>query len=235
MRRGSLCLLVASSLALPLLVGCGSEESGTPSTGADATATAPADHRTTDLTVASAALLRPADVPAGWTATPQNGQGRAACAAIQRLRAHPRAVSPGYAHGDVTAVHTVTIFPTAAAADRAFADVVSRANMRCIARTTTQEGYSLFPADVDVGATIASRLDAARLGQRTVATRFALPLRRGAAHARFLQDYVDVKLGRAISILWLRWHATPPDDRLRTSLATTAAARTITALAHDGR
>jgi hypothetical protein len=235
MPRRSLCLLAASGFALPLLAGCGSDEPRATRTAATPKATAPIVGTTADRTIAGAALLRLDDLPAGWTATPQNGQARATCAAIRRLRARPRAVSPGFARDDGAGVHTVTIFPTAAEADRAFTEVVASANVSCVARSISEEARTLFAADVAVGDVIASRLDAEPLAQRTEAIRFTLPLRRRSMHARLFQDYVYTRVGRGLSIVWLRWQFTRPDDRLRASLAATAVRRLRAALAGSGR
>jgi hypothetical protein len=219
------CLLVAGGFAVSLLVGCGSDEPNAASTGAPAQATAPAAGTTSDGETARAALVRLDDLPAGWTSTPQNGQARATCAAIQHLRARPRAVSPGFVQGDGGVVHTVTIFPTAADADRIFTEVVGRANRRCIARSITEGGRMLVPADVKVGDAVASHLHVETPARRIEAIRYTLPLRRGAARARFFEDYVTARVGRGISILWLRSRFVRPDDSLRARLTTRTVAR----------
>src|SRR5690349_9183983 len=121
LRRSLRALLPWGGVALALIAGCGGAESSAPTTADGAPAPPPVVLGTPDRVTAASALLRLRDLPAGWTATPQNGQAPAACAAVRRLRSHARAVSPGFARGDGGIVHTVTLFPSAAEADRIFA------------------------------------------------------------------------------------------------------------------
>jgi hypothetical protein len=216
---------VASALALPLLVGCGSEEPDAASTTAVARATVPTNVTTADLRIAKAALLRLTDLPFDWTGTPRNGQAPATCAAVRRLRARPRAVSPGFIRGDGGIVHTVTIFPTVADADRIFSALIGPANASCVTRAIVDGTRMVIPADVEVGDPIVSRLRVEPLAQRIEAIRYTLPLRRGTTRARFFEDYVTARVGRGISILWLRSRFVRPDDGLRARLTKTAIAR----------
>jgi hypothetical protein len=216
---------VASALALPLLVGCGSDEPDAASTTAVTRVTAPADVTTADLRIAKAALLRLTDLPFDWTGTPRNGQAPAVCAAVRRLRARPRAVSPGFVRGDGGIVHTVTIFPTVADADRIFSALIGPANASCLTGAIVQSTRMVIPADVEVGDPIVSRLHVEPLAQRIEAIRYTLPIRRGAIRTRFYEDYVTARVGRGISILWLRSRFVRPDDGLRARLTKTTVAR----------
>jgi hypothetical protein len=216
---------MAIAVALPLLAGCGSGAPDAASTTAVTRATLPTDVTTPDLGIAKAALLRLADLPFDWTGTPQNGQAPATCAAVRRLRARPRAVSPGFVRGDAGIVHTVTIFPTAAAADRIFSALVGPANARCVTRGIVHGTRMVVPTDVAVGDPSVSRLRVEPLAQRIEAIRYTLPLRRGTVRARFFEDYVTARVGRAISILWLRSRFAQPDDGLRARLTKTTIAR----------
>lgn len=225
------CLLVASALALPLLAGCGSDEPDAVST--TAVTPASADVATADLRLAEAALLRLDDLPFGWAATPRNGQAPATCAAVRRLRTRPRAVSPGFVRGDGGIVHTVTIFPTVADADRVFSALVAPANIGCVAKGIVQGTRTSIPADVEVGDPLVSRLPVASLTERIEAMRYTLPLRRRAVRARFFEDYVSARVGRGIAIVWLRSRFVRPSDRLRANLTETVVRRLRTTLAED--
>lgn len=225
----SLVVLLASAFALPLLLaGCGDDDT---STAAVSQATAPVVGGTIDRQIAEAAVLRPADLPAGWTAIPQDGQGRASCAAVQRLRMWPRAVSPGFARGDANGVHTVTIFPRRADADLALADLFSSANERCIARSIAEGGRAFVGPDVEVGKPLMLRLDVAPLAPRIRAVRYALPLGQGGVRAWLFDDYVDARVGRGIAIVWIHSRWVPPSARLRARLTQTAVERLTAALA----
>ena len=228
--RGPRCLLVASALALPLLAGCESDEPDAASTTAVTRATVPTDVATADLRVAKAALLRLDDLPFGWTGTPRNGQAPATCAAVRRLRARPRAVSPGFVRGDGGIVHTVTIFPTVADADRILSALVGRANISCLTRGVVHGTRMVIPADVEVGDPIVSRLRVEPLAQRIEAMRYTLPIRRGGIRTRFFEDYISARVGRGISIVWMRSRFVRPNDRLRAKLTKTTVARLRAAL-----
>lgn len=227
--RRLLSALAASSLTLPLLAGCGGGEPSAASTGT-VPSTVRATEEAADLALARAALLRLDDLPFDWAATPQNGQAPATCAAVQRLRARPRAVSPGFVRGDGGIVHTVTIFRTAADADRIFTALAGRANTSCNARSIVAGWRARAAADVELGDMIVSRLDAEPLAARIEATRFTLPVRVGGVRTRLFEDYVRARVGRGISIVWLRSRFVRPSDRLRMRLTAIAVRRLRAAL-----
>ncbi len=83
--------------------------------------------RTTDTAIAEDAVLKAADLPAGWDATgPQpestTPKSIASCAVVRRSRTtlhrQPHALSPELTNGDETASASVFVFPTVAGARR---------------------------------------------------------------------------------------------------------------------
>jgi hypothetical protein len=157
-RLGALPCAAAAVAAACALTSCGGGGGATASTPARAPAPAPVPATTAtaapapttttpppavDGSPAAArrartAVLRRADLPAGWTARP-SGSGDVddpACPAVRALRATAtaRAPSRSFSHGNESGIEqTVLVLPSAAAAARAAGVLASAGTRRCLA------------------------------------------------------------------------------------------------------
>jgi hypothetical protein len=178
---------------------------------------------TADRVTAPRAVLRLADLPAGWTASPRSGaRTPSACAGYRRARAavSAHANSQNFSHLSSQASHTVYLYANARRARSAFGRLTSAAARRCVGAETKTKLERLRST---VGAARTSRLRIARVGDQSAMDRIAVDYRASDGETATLTlDLVYVREGRGLSLFALVDETTTFDARLRARLTSTA-------------
>jgi hypothetical protein len=178
---------------------------------------------TADRVTAPRAVLRLADLPAGWAASPRSGaRTPSACAGYRRARASvsARSNSQNFSHLTSQASHAVYLYATVRRARSAFGQLTSAPARRCVGAETKTKLERLRST---VGAARTSRLRIARVGDQSAMDRIAVDYRTSDDEmATLTLDLVYVREGRGLSLLALVDDSATFDARLRARLTSTA-------------
>jgi hypothetical protein len=181
---------------------------------------------TADRAIAPRAVLRLADLPGGWTASPRgSSRSASACAGYRRARASvsARSNSRNFSHVTSQASHTVYLYADVRRARAGFRELTSTASRRCVGAETKTKLESLRST---LGAARTTRLRIGRIGDQSAMDRIAVDyLDSDGAMATLTLDLVFVRAGRGLSLLALVDEIGTFDARLRARLAGTAGRR----------
>ena len=172
-----------------------------------------------DRALASHALLRLADFPAGWTASqrhrersqPKLEQEIAACLHVARSAVNesdPAEVrSPDFKHtGGAEISNTVTLTPTPAIAAEQFSVFAKPETTRCLRNGVEQElrytlsharGGRRLPTGVSFGHATVEQMSFPAVGDQSIAYRVAVSITAKAVHLPLYFDVVLARAGRA--------------------------------------
>jgi hypothetical protein len=222
-RLGALPCAAAAVAATCALTSCGGGGGATASTPARAPAPAPVpattataapapttttpppavDGSPAEARRARTAVLRRADLPAGWTARP-SGSGDVddpACRDVRALRATAtaRAPSRSFSHGNESGIEqTVLVLPSAAAAARASGVLASAGTRRCLAVALGRR-LGGGPHAVDPRRAKATPLPAGAPGTRAGAVALTFTYR-GSFESDLRYELAVTRAGRALAV-----------------------------------
>jgi hypothetical protein len=240
---------VSSSPTVARTPTSGAAASGTPTSGVSSTSTSdprPPQQIAADKATAQAAVLKLADLPAGWTGTAPTDTGTssgldaqlAAClgtTASISTNSNPTHVdSDDFSDpsGDNTVSNSVALLASADAT-KAVMDALSNPKVPgCLAQTLDDlisqnlaSSGTTLPAGTSVGHAQAALESFPNVADRTLAFRITVPVQAGANTVNINVDFVAFTKGRAGSTLSLQGTGSPFPTDLATSLAQTVAGR----------
>lgn len=230
MRWAVLAVLVALAGACS---GDDTDDDGAAPTAASSTTAAEPVDPAADAARAEEILLKPTDLPEGWTPVPEPEgaeaeQGRlegtfAGCLGVPAPAEQPSADSPEYVTGTLTQVSArVEMAPSVEVAEAEFANLQRPRYLECVAR---QFDESQADSGLTFAPSRAERLDFPDLGDGTLATRITTLLTVDGREVSIYADVVFVVKGRAQMTLYLLKGGEPFPAELANSLARRMAAR----------
>jgi len=245
--------LVAVLLPAVIVAGCGggsSTQSTSKSTTTSSTTQTSKAQTTADRAIASQALLRLSDFPAGWTQTPREGGKQpqlaaevAAClhvsASLLEETSPTEVESPKFQEAAGNSVqNSVTVVPTNATAAK-YVDVFKEAQApSCLATAVTkllaadeQKESGKLPAGSSFGAASVETMSFPTEGDQSVAYRISLPFKTKTLMITFYLDAILVQVERAYTSLTFTGVGSPIAAATEESLVKLTVGRLSDALA----
>lgn len=180
--------------------------------------------------IARRALLRPSDLPAGWSPDAPDDTPLG-CHAFDAMLQRPRGISPTFRYGDSASIaEVVNVVSTTADADDALDAMLAHGSIDCLSARSAQSvrARGAEVRDIDI-----TPLADAPVGDRSMSMRVKVLAAAGGTQESVYEDFVFLRADRGFAIVALLTEVTAPGDQLRAALAERAAQRLSAALQRD--